>query len=108
MLWTCPHGWHCWLRALDRPGGGSEFVQFLRGATPLDLTGWTVSDEANQSYLVPRFTLGPGKTFTLYTGLGKNSGDAVYWGRRKIVWNRGGDTVIVRDSTGHFVLSHTY
>lgn len=96
-------------RESGRKNANDEYVVFKNvGATPLDLTGWTVSDEANQSYLVPRFTLGPGKTFTLYTGLGKNSGDAVYWGRRKIVWNRGGDTVIVRDSTGHFVLSHTY
>lgn len=74
------------------------------GATALDLTGWSM----NQSYLAPQFILAPGKTFTLYTGSGKNSADALYWGRRKVVWNRGGDTVIVKDSTGHFVLSHTY
>ncbi len=78
------------------------------GATRLDLTGWTISDEANQSYLVPQFAIGPGKTFTLYTGQGKNNADSLYWGRRKVVWNRRGDTVIAKDFTGHFVLSHTY
>ena len=86
-----------------------EVVVFKNlGNVPLDLTGWSISDEANQSYLVPRFTLGPGKTFTLYTGSGKNTDAALYWGRQKTVWNKGGDTVIVKDATGHFVASYMY
>ncbi len=86
-----------------------EYVVFRNlGNAPLDVTGWSISDEANQSYLVPRFTVGPGKTFTLYTGSGKNTDIKLYWGRRKTVWNRGGDTVIVKDATGHFVVSHMY
>lgn len=96
-------------RESARNNPNDEYVVFKNvGATPLVLTGWSISDEANQSYLIPQFTLGPGKTFTLYTGSGKNTSDALYWGRRKTVWNKGGDTVIVKDSTGHFVLSHTY
>jgi endonuclease YncB( thermonuclease family) len=96
-------------RESSRSNPNDEYVVFKNvGANPLVLTGWTISDEMNQSYLVPQFTLGPGKTFTLYTGSGKNTGDMLYWGRRKTIWNKGGDTVIVRDSTGHFVLSYTY
>ncbi len=96
-------------RQSARSNPNDEYVVFRNvGATPLVLTGWTIADEMNQSYLVPQFTLAPGKTFTLYTGLGENTHDALYWGRRKTVWNRGGDTVIVKDSTGRFVLSHTY
>jgi len=96
-------------REPGRKSPNDEYVVFKNvGTTPLDLTGWSISDEMNQSYLAPQFILGPGKAFTLYTGSGKNSADALYWGRRKVVWNRGGDTVIVKDSTGHFVLSHTY
>lgn len=86
-----------------------EYIVFKNvGNNPLDFTGWSISDEANQSYLVPRFLLGPGKTFTLYTGSGKNTDSALYWGLRKTVWNKGGDTVIVKDATGHFVVSHMY
>lgn len=92
-----------------RSNPNDEYVVFKNvGATPLVLTGWSVSDETNQSYLVPQLTVGAGKSFTLYTGSGKNSSDALYWGRRKTVWNKAGDTVIVKDSTGHFVVSHTY
>jgi micrococcal nuclease len=86
-----------------------EYVVFKNmGTARLDLTGWSISDETNQSYLIPRFGLAPGKTFTLYTGPGKNTQDALYWGRRKVVWNRGGDTVFVKDPTGHYVVSHSY
>ena len=96
-------------REPGRKNPDDEYVVFKNvGVTPLDLTGWSISDEMNQSYLAPQFILAPGKTCTLYTGSGKNSADALYWGRRKVVWNRGGDTVFVKDSTGHFVLSHTY
>jgi endonuclease YncB( thermonuclease family) len=96
-------------RQSARSSPNDEYVVFKNvGATPLTLTGWTISDEANQSYLAPQFTLGPGRAFTLYTGSGKNTSDALYWGRRKTVWNKGGDTVIVKDSTDHYIVSHTY
>lgn len=96
-------------RESRRQSSNDEYVVIKNtGGKPLDLTGWSISDEANQSYLVPRFTLGPGKSFTLHTGSGKNTDQALYWGRRKTVWNRGGDTVIVKDATGHYVVSHTY
>jgi len=96
-------------RESGRSSSNDEYVVFKNvGAAPLLLTGWSVSDEMNQSYLVPQFTIGPGKTFSLYTGSGKNTNEALYWGRRKTVWNKGGDTVIVKDAGGFFVLAHTY
>ena len=96
-------------RESTRRSANDEYVVIINtGPTPVDLTGWSISDEANQSYLIPRFTLGPGKSMTLYTGSGKNTDEALYWGRRKTVWNKDGDTVMVKDATGHYVVSHTY
>ena len=96
-------------RESTRRSANDEYVVIKNtGPTPVDLTGWSISDEANQSYLIPRFTLGPGKSMTLYTGSGKNTDQALYWGRRKTVWNKDGDTVIVKDDTTHYVVSHTY
>lgn len=96
-------------RESRRQSANDEFVVFKNvGRKPLDLTGWSISDEANQSYLVPRFTLPPEKSFTLYTGPGKNTDQALYWGLRKTVWNKDGDTVIVKDASGHYVAAYTY
>lgn len=97
-------------RIAGKKDPNDEYVVFENaGETRLDLTGWLISDETSQPpYVVPQFALDPGKTFTLYTGSGKMTADALYWGRRKVVWNRGGDTVTVRDASGHYVLSHTY
>lgn len=96
-------------RESTRQSSSDEYVVFRNtGSKPLDLTGWSISDEANQSYLIPRFSLGPGKSFTLYTGSGKNTDEALYWGQRKTVWNKDGDIVIVKDGAKHYVVSHTY
>ena len=96
-------------RESRRQSASDEYVVFKNiGRTLLDLTGWSVSDEANRSYLIPRFSLGSGKSLTLYTGPGKNTDQSLYWGRRKTVWNKGGDTVIVKDATGHYVVGYTY
>ncbi len=96
-------------RESRKQSANDEFVVFKNaGGSSLDLTGWSISDEANQSYLVPRFALGPGKSFTLFTGPGRNTDQALYWGRQKTVWNKGGDTVIVKDASGHYVASHIY
>jgi hypothetical protein len=96
-------------RESTRRSANDEYVVFKNtGGTPLNLTGWSISDEANHSYTVPQFILGPFQTFTLYTGSGKNTDESLHWGQRKTVWNKDGDTVIVKDDTTHYVVSHTY
>jgi endonuclease YncB( thermonuclease family) len=97
-------------REAGRKDPNDEYVVFANvSQAPLDLTGWSVSDESSQPpYIVPHFVLEAGRTFTLFTGSGKMTPDSLYWGRRKVVWNRGGDTVIVRDADGNYVLSHSY
>jgi endonuclease YncB( thermonuclease family) len=96
-------------RESTRRSANDEYVVIKNtGPTPVDLTGWSISDEANHSYTVPQFTLGPFQTFTLYTGSGKNTDESLHWGQRKTVWNKDGDTLIVKDATKHYVVSHTY
>lgn len=80
-----------------------------QGQTPLDLTGWTVSDASSRDpYLFPHFTLPAKAQVTLRTGYGKNTEDDLFWGSRRPVWNNRGDTVFIRDAEGHLVLSHIY
>jgi len=79
-----------------------------RGEKPINLTGWTVSDESHHRYLFPKFTLLGGGKVALRTGLGKNSDTELFWGSRSVVWNDVVDTIFIRDADGKLVLSHVY
>ena len=94
----------------DHANLGDEYVAFRNaGEEPLDLTGWTVSDEAGHAYPFPDgFTLGSEATVTLYTGAGDDSAEALYWGSKEAVWNNGGDTVVVANASGAEVFRYRY
>ena len=78
----------------DRENLYDEYIVIEnREDTPLDLTGWTVSDEANHRYLVPSFILRVEAAVTLRTCSGKNTESELFWGSRSPIWNNDGDTI---------------
>ncbi|PSQ11962.1 endonuclease [Halobacteriales archaeon QS_5_70_15] len=100
--------------AADAPGNDNENLDgehvVLENAAEesLDLSGWTVTDEAGHTYTFGDVTLDPGERVTLYTGSGSDNATSVYWGRSSAVWNNGGDTVTVRDAGGDVVAERSY
>jgi micrococcal nuclease len=79
------------------------------GDEELDLSGWTVSDEADHTYTVPNgTTLAPGETLTLHTGSGTDGDGHRYWGAGNPIWNNGGDTVTVRTASGEVAAERSY
>ena len=94
----------------DRDNLNDEYVVFRNaGAEPLEMGGWTVSDEADHSYTVPDgFTLDPNETVTLHTGSGTDTDTDLYWGSGRPIWNNGGDTVTVTDADNETVLKRGY
>jgi micrococcal nuclease len=94
----------------DRENLNDEYVGFEnRGESTLDLSGWTVGDEADHWYTVPDgTTLDPGDRLTLRTGSGTDSGTTLYWGRGSPVWNNDGDTVTVRAANGTVMARRGY
>jgi competence protein ComEC len=94
----------------DRENLNDEYVAFENvGDEPLDLSGWTVEDEAGRTYTFANgYTLAAGETVTLHTGSGTDSDTDLYWGSGSPIWNNGGDTVIVRNSDGDIVHQETY
>ena len=78
------------------------------GDTALELSGWTVTDEAGKTYTFGDVTLAAGERVTLHTGSGTDGGGDVYWDREGAVWNNGGDTVTVRDADGTVVAERSY
>jgi competence protein ComEC len=94
----------------DRENLNDEYVVFRNdGDGTLDLSGWTVSDEAGRTYTVPDgVTLAPGATITLHTGSGTETETDLYWGSGSPIWNNGGDTVTVTMPDGTEVLAEGY
>lgn len=94
----------------DRENLNGEFVVFENTEEePLNLTGWTVTDEAGKEYEFPDgFTLDPGEQVTLHTGSGADGGGDLYWGAGSPIWNNGGDTVVVTDADGDVVVEREY
>ncbi|EMA64686.1 beta-lactamase [Halorubrum lipolyticum DSM 21995] len=94
----------------DRENLTDEYVVFENtGDEPIDLSGWTVEDEAARSYEFPDgFTLDAGATVTLRSGSGADTDTELYWGSGSPVWNNDGDTVILTTDDGERVLEVSY
>ena len=87
-----------------------EYVVFENaGDEAIDLSGWTVADEAAKRYRFPQgFTLDAGAAVTLRTGSGTDTDSELYWGSGSPVWNNGGDTVTLSNAEGEHVLEVSY
>ncbi|CCQ34919.1 transforming DNA uptake protein (plasmid) [Halorhabdus tiamatea SARL4B] len=94
----------------ERDNLNDEYIVFANtGDDALDLSGWTVADEAEHTYTFPSgFTLDPGAEVTLHTGSASDTATDLYWGSGSPIWNNAGDTVIVREDTGDLVLEEGY
>ena len=94
----------------DRENLTDEYLTFENaGEETLDLSGWTVTDEAGKRYTFPDgTTLAPGERVTLHTGSGEDTDTDLYWGASGPVWNNDGDTVTVRAADGTVVLEESY
>ena len=75
-----------------------------RGTEPIDLSGWTLADDAGHEYAFPDgTTVAPGASITLHVGSGTDSDADLYWGRASPTLNNGGETVTLRDADGRIV-----
>ena len=94
----------------ERDNLHDEFIVIEnQGQTPINLTGWTVSDSSSlDPYLFPSFTLPAKVQVTLRTGFGKNTESDLFWGSRRPIWNNDGDAIFIRDDEGRLILSHIY
>jgi len=94
----------------DHENLNDEYVVFENtGSATLDISGWTVEDEADHTYTVPQgTTVEPGEQITLYTGSGSDSDAELYWGSGSAIWNNGGDTVFVTNDDGETVIEYEY
>jgi micrococcal nuclease len=79
------------------------------GGDTVDLSGWTVTDEAGKTYTFPSgVSLSPGESVTLHSGSGTDTSTDRYWDAGSPVWNNGGDTVTVSNDGGTYEAAITY
>ena len=93
----------------------NEYVTFKNDCTySCDLTNWNVSDAASppHSYLFPNFNLYSQAMVTLYSGNGTDTTTQLYWDSRytpcPAIWNNGGDTLYLRNSSKDLILTYSY
>ncbi len=72
----------------------------------LDVSGWSVKDEARHVYIFKGILLEQGGTLALNSGKGKDNRTVVFWNSGSPIWNNNGDTLYLRDSSNGLVLTH--
>ena len=94
----------------DHENPNGEWVSLVNhGAETVSLEGYTLKDEANHIYTFSAVRLAPGQVIRLYSGQGRDSAEALYWGLSgDAVWNNQGDTAYLRDVEGRLVDSYGY
>ena len=89
--------------------GISEYVAIKNNGTEdVDMTDWTLKDQANHIFNFPSFVLEAGKTVTVHTGHGTNTDTNLYWGRSDYVWNNDHDTAYLYDANENLVYIYSY
>ena len=88
----------------------SEWVELTnQGDQAVDLSGYTLKDEANHIYTFQGLVLAAGQKVRLYTGNGQDTSDQLFWGLgQDTVWNNDGDTAYLRAPDGALVDLYTY
>jgi len=87
-----------------------EYAEFENtGEEDVDLTGWTVEDDAGHVFVFPKgVTLAAGATVRLRSGTGSNTESDLYWGSNRPIWNNRDDTVSVYDAERNLIARRSY
>ncbi len=71
------------------------------------LTNWSIKS-TGPKYTFPTFTLGSKKTVKVWSKVGTNDSENLYWGRTEEVWIDGGDCGYLRDDDDKLVDEYCY
>lgn len=89
----------------------SEYVVLSNSGTgTADVSGWTLTDEANHTITIPSgYLIHPGESLRVYTGPGDNTATRYFHGAGQAIWNNsGGDTATLRDDASQIVDTYSY
>jgi len=85
-------------------GEADEYVEIKNiGEVVQNLEGWTLSDEAEHTYIFPSYDLEPEESIKIHTNMGTFSYET-----GTAIWNNSGDTAYLKDGSGALVDSYNY
>jgi hypothetical protein len=86
-----------------------EYVVLRNTSTEaIAMKGWRLVDDAGNTFVFPNFSLAPAGEVRIWTKKGRNSRNALYWGRSTAAWNNTGDTARLLDTDGNEVARYQY
>lgn len=86
-------------KVVDWGNVNTEAVEIANQGDVLNLQGWTLSNQAGETFLFPELRFSTGSVIRIFSRRGINTPAALYWGRDAAAWSAG-DTLTLADSTG--------
>lgn len=84
----------------------SEAVEIRNVGNVINMQGWTLSNEAGDTFRFPELRMQRDKRVLVFSRQGPNTPAALYWGRDLPAWEDG-ETVTLTDSTGQVQATFT-
>ncbi|OGT97597.1 MAG: hypothetical protein A2X80_10010 [Geobacteraceae bacterium GWB2_52_12] len=86
-----------------------EYVQIQnQDTTAIQVQNWTLRDVANHVFTFPNYVMQPGQSCRIYTNINDPGTCGFNYGSGAAIWNNGGDTAYLRDSTGALISQRAY
>ena len=87
----------------------NEWVTVVNtGRSGVNLTGWTLTNDARQTYRFTHLWLAGHSSVRVHTGIGHDTAANVYQDRRHYVWGNDHDTATLRDNHRHIADSKSW
>lgn len=103
------HYFHANAAGNDNENLNDEFVRFRNACLyAVDMTGWTLQDASNKTYVFPVVVVEGKTTMTVHSGQGTDNETDLFWGNSRAVWNNNGDRLQMWNADGTLMLDYAY
>ena len=93
----------------DRENLNGEWVMIVSNTdTPVEMVGFSLTDDSNHVYSFGYFTLSARETVVVFSGSGADTPTSLYWGSKTPIWNNDGDTAYLKDAGGSLIDEYPY
>jgi len=101
-IWQHSEYYGCFSTDIDKK---NEVVEFIVICPNISLKNWFVKDESRKIYV---FSRNPPLHFMLYSGIGNNTSQSLFWNLKENVWNDDSDSLYLFDDKGRIAHYDSY